>query len=83
MSIPGNNNGGSVTPNVRIQNPKARRIARTVLDVTGLALGAVIVADASSGAFDVVAVTAPAMAVWLFLRAGFGLGIDNPNTPKD
>jgi hypothetical protein len=70
------------TPNVVIENPKARRIARTVLDIVGLGIGTAIVADATSGAFDIAAITVPALAVWTYLRAGFGLGIDNPNTPK-
>lgn len=72
----------SPTPNVVIENPRARRIARTVLDVVGLVLGTVIVVDATSGAFDLTAWTAPALVGWAYLRAAFGLSVDNPNTPK-
>ena len=72
----------SPTPNVIIENPRARRIARTVLDVVGIVLGTVIVVDATSGAFDVTPWTAPALVGWAFLRAAFGLSVDNANTPK-
>lgn len=76
MSIP------TQTPNVVIENPKARKIARTVLDVVGVVLGTVVIADASSVAFDVAAFTVPALGVWSYLRLAFGLAVDNPNTPK-
>ena len=69
-------------PNVVIQNPKARKIARTVLDVAGLALAVVVVADLSSDAFSIASVTTPALAVYGVLRPAFGLGVDNPNTPS-
>ena len=69
------------TPNVVIENPKARKVARTVLDVAGVVLGTVVIADASSGAFDVAAITVPALGVWSYLRLAFGLAVDNPNTP--
>lgn len=76
MSIPTN------TPNVVIENPTARRVARTVLDIFGLALGTLIVVDGQSDAFSLTAYTAPAAVGWMYLRSGFGLGVDNPNTPK-
>ena len=69
------------TPNVVIESPKARKIARTVLDVIGALLGTAIVVDVASTAFDLVAVTAPAMAGWTYLRFVFGQAVDNPNTP--
>lgn len=50
------------TPNVVIENPNARRVARTVLDVIGAAIGTLIVVDAASDAIDVVAYTAPILA---------------------
>lgn len=70
------------TPNVVIQSPKARKVARTVLDVIGVALGTVIAVDVASDAFDAVAVTAPALAGWTYLRFAFGQAVDNPNTPS-
>ena len=69
-------------PNVVIQNPKARKIARTVLDVAGLILAVVVVADLSSDAFSIASATTPALAVYGVLRPAFGLGVDNPNTPS-
>lgn len=72
----------NITPNVVIENPKARRVARTVLDVAGVILGTVVVVDAATPAFDALAITAPALAGYAYLRSAFGLGVDNPNTPK-
>lgn len=71
-----------ITPNVVIENPKARKIARTVLDVAGAALGTVVAVDLASDAFDAVALTGPALAAWTYLRLVFGQAVDNPNTPK-
>lgn len=53
-----------------------------MLDVVGIVLGTVIVVDATSGAFDVTPWTAPALVGWAYLRAAFGLSVDNANTPK-
>lgn len=72
----------SPTPNVVIENPKARKVARTALDVAGVALGTVMVVDLASDGFDVAAFTAPALAAWTYLRLAFGIAVDNPNTPK-
>lgn len=72
----------SSTPNVRIENPKARKIARTVLDVIGALVGTVIVVDLASDAFDATAVTTPIVAGWSYLRLVFGVAIDNANTPS-
>lgn len=70
------------TPNVVISNPKARKIARTALDIIGVVLGTVMVADFATEAFNFLPFTAPTLAVWTYLRLAFGLGVDNPNTPK-
>lgn len=72
----------SQTPNVVIENPTARRIARTVLDVAGVILGTVIAVDGATEAFNVLAFTVPALVGWSYLRAAFGLGVDNTNTPR-
>lgn len=71
-----------ITPNVVIENPKARKIARTVLDIAGAALGTVMAVDLASDAFDAVALTGPALAAYTYLRLVFGQAVDNPNTPK-
>ena len=72
----------SETPNVVIESPKARKVARTALDVVGVLLGTVIAVDAASDGFDVAAITVPAMAGWTYLRLAFGLAVDNTNTPR-
>ena len=69
-------------PNVVIQNPKARRIARTVLDIVGILLGLLIIVERTTVGLDFGDLTMTLMACWMFLRAAFGLGVDNPNTPK-
>ncbi|WP_314429558.1 hypothetical protein [Microbacterium lacticum] len=69
------------TPNVVIENPKVRKIARTILDGIGATLVIVMAVDAATGAFDLVAVTTPVLAGWSAARAVFGLTVDNPNTP--
>lgn len=71
------------TPNVVITNPKARRIARTVLDTVGAALVITMAVDAATPAFDLLEVTVPVLAGWSAARAVFGLTVDNPNTPKE
>lgn len=68
-------------PGVVIESPKARKIARTALDVIGALVGTVIVVDLASDAFDAAAITAPVVAAWSYLRLVFGQVIDNPNTP--
>lgn len=73
----------SETPNVVITNPKARKVARTVLDCIGAALVITMAVDASSGAFDLLEVTVPVMAGWMAARSVFGLAVDNPNTPRE
>ena len=70
------------TPNVVIKNPTARKIARTVLDITGVVLGTVIAVDGATDAFNAVAITVPALVGWSYLRASFGLTVDNLNTPS-
>ena len=72
------------TPNVVIENPKARKIARTTLDAIGVLLGTlVIVLPVLPGGAEAWGhYTAVALAVWTYLRFAFGLGVDNPNTPK-
>lgn len=72
----------SETPNVVIESPKARKSARTALDVVGATLGTVIAVDAASSGFDVTWLTVPAMAGWTYLRLVFGIAIDNANTPS-
>lgn len=76
MSIP------SYTPNVVIENPAVRRIARTILDTIGAALVITMAVDASTEAFNLIEYTTPVLAGWGAARSVFGLLVDNPNTPK-
>lgn len=73
----------SNTPNVVISDPRARRIARRILDVIGVVLIVVVTADAASDGFSLVEYTGPALAVFYALRTAFGLGVDDPNTPRE
>jgi hypothetical protein len=70
-----------VTPNVNIENPALRKRLRTILDVLGLLIVTVAAVDLAAPAFDLLAWTAPALAGYTVLRAGFGFGVDSPNTP--
>ena len=71
------------TPNVVIKNPTARKVAGTILDVTGLIIGSLVAIDIASDNIDWEMVTAPALAAWTYLRASFGLIVTNPNTPSE
>ena len=72
----------SQTPNVVIENPKARKVARAVLDTVGAALVIVMAVDASTEAFNLLAVTTPVLAGWGAARSVFGLTVDLKNTPS-
>lgn len=61
-----------ITPNVVIENPKTRKTVYAIFGWVGLLLSAVVVADASSDAFNIAAFTVPAVAVWGLLSAGIG-----------
>lgn len=71
------------TPNVVIKNPTARKVVGTILDVTGLIIGSLVAIDIASDSIDWEMATAPALAVWTYLRASFGLIVTNPNTPTE
>jgi hypothetical protein len=69
------------TPNVVIENPKARKIVRTALDIVGATAFIVAAADAASSAFDLTEITTPVLAAYGVARSVFGFLVDNPNTP--
>ena len=73
----------STTPNVIIENPKARKVARVVLDAIGAALVIVMAVDASTEAFNLLALTTPVLAGWGAARSVFGLTVDRANTPTE
>lgn len=70
------------TPNVVIENPRIRKVIRTVLDCIGGAAVIVQAADAVSPAFDLGAVTVPVLAAYATARVVFGFVVDNTNTPS-
>ena len=71
------------TPNVVISNPRARKIARYVLDGIGAILAVTLAVDAATDAFDLLAITTPVLAGWAAARSVFGLAVDAPNTPTN
>lgn len=73
--------GYEVVPNVSIENPNTRRTLTKIIGTVGAVLGAVIVADMASMAFDVSAYTDPAAAVFLFVGTYYGIKVTLPNTP--
>lgn len=70
------------TPNVVIGSPKTRSIINSVLSVAGIAIGAAVVLDVTSPAFDWAAYTTPGTAVLVFLSGVFGVAVIRPNIPK-
>lgn len=71
------------TPNVVVESPAVRRIANIVLGIAGLALGAVMTADALSANIDLNEWTVPAFGVYGFLAGAFGLAVTTPNIPGE
>lgn len=69
------------TPNVVIESPKVRKVIRLTLDLSLLATLAIAAGDSFTEAIDATPYTLPALAVLAVFRAGFGIGVDNPNTP--
>ena len=70
------------TPNVTIEDPKVRRIVRSVVDGIGAAIFVVGAVDAASAGFDLAWLLVPAGAGYIAVRSVFGFAIDNRNTPK-
>lgn len=69
------------TPNVRIEDPKIRKILRSLIDgIGGLAFIAGAI-DLASADLDFAAWTIPVMAAYTAARVVFGFAVDNPNTP--
>lgn len=68
------------TPNVVIENPKARKIAYTAFGWASLAVAVVVGVDLASAAFDVTAFTTPALVGLGILGVGIGYTASK-NTP--
>lgn len=72
----------SQTPNVVIENPKVRRVIRTIIDTIGGITFIAMSVDAASPVFDIAVVTIPGMAAYTAARVVFGFVVDNANTPR-
>ena len=72
----------SETPNIVIENPKVRRVLRTVLDSLGGLVFILAAVDTASMDFDASGFTYPALAGYSVARVVFGFAVDNTNTPK-
>lgn len=70
------------TPNVGIEDPKVRKVVRSVVDGIGAAIFVVGAIDAATAGFDLSWLLVPAGAGYIALRAVFGFAIDNRNTPQ-
>jgi hypothetical protein len=70
------------TPNIVIENPKARKIVRSIVDSIGALIVVVGGVDLASPDFDVANITVPALAGYTIIRTIFGFSVDNPNTPS-
>ena len=75
-------NAPTETPNVVIGDPKVRSSINSVLSIAGIVLGAAVVLDAASPAFEWAAYTTPGTAVLVFLSGVFGVAVIRPNIPK-
>lgn len=71
----------SLTPNVRIENPKARKIVGNVLGWAGVAITATTIVDAAVEQVDLAYVTEPAAAIFVGLFGLFQLLVTSPNVP--
>lgn len=72
----------SQTPNVVIENPKARRILRTTIDSIGGLAFIALAFDQASPVVDWAIWTLPVMAAYTAARVVFGFAVDNTNTPR-
>lgn len=69
------------TPNVTIENPKTRKVVRTILDSIGGAAFIATAVDVSSEAINLAFITVPVLAGYAAARVVFGFAVDNRNTP--
>lgn len=70
------------TPNVVIENPRVRKILRTVLDSIGGLTFIAAAVDVASPDIDIYGITGPILAGYAVARVVFGFAVDSPNTPK-
>jgi len=71
----------SLTPNVRIENPKVRKGVGDTLGWAGVAIVATTIVDASIPAIDLLWLTTPASAIVLGFLGLFQTLVTSPNVP--
>lgn len=71
----------SETPNVVIENPRIRKVLRTILDTIGGLTFIAVAVDVASPELDFALWTTPILAGYAAARTVFGFAVDNTNTP--
>ena len=72
----------SSTPNVRIEDPNARRVIGNVFGYAGLTISAIGIVDAAIPAIDLLWLTAPASTIVLGLFGLFQTTVTSQNVPR-
>lgn len=70
------------TPNVAIENPKVRKVIRTIIDVIGATAFVAMAVDFAAPDMDIAWITVPVLAGYGAARSVFGFVVDNRNTPS-
>ena len=70
-----------ITPNVRIESPKVRKIIGNIFGWASLAVSAAIIVDLAIPAIDIAFITGPAGTIVLGLFGLFQTTITSPNVP--
>jgi hypothetical protein len=74
-------NTPALTPNVRIEDPKARKVIGNTIGWAGVAITAATIVDAALPQIDITAITVPATQIVLGFLALFQTLITSPNVP--
>lgn len=70
------------TPNVRIEDPKVRKVVGDTIGWAGVTVTAATIVDAAIPAIDLAAYTVPAAAIILGFLSLFQTLITSPNVPS-
>ena len=73
----------SLTPNVRIESPKARKIIGDSIGWAGVAVTAAVIVDQAIPAIDLAFITVPAGAIVLGFLSLFQTIVTSPNVPTE
>jgi hypothetical protein len=72
----------TTTPNVRIENPEARKVIGNALGYAAMGLSIAILVDGAIAEIDYGNITGPAGVIIAGLFSIFQLGVTSPNVPK-